>query len=110
MAKTNDLCLCIGNSARSQVAEAFLRTFAGDQRVAHSAGSTPKGLRPCTFQAIAGHRLFWPIDDPSRATGSEAEKSAGFRAVRDQIGQKTQDWLAGLGVPVAAPAQPGGVR
>jgi arsenate reductase len=36
------LILCTGNSCRSQMAEGFLRHFAGDKYEVHSAGTEPK--------------------------------------------------------------------
>lgn len=45
------LFLCTGNSARSQMAEAFLRKY-GDEFEAHSAGLEPKGLNPLTVQVM----------------------------------------------------------
>ena len=46
------LFLCTGNSARSQMAEAFLRTYVGEQFEAYSAGLEPKGLNPLTIQVM----------------------------------------------------------
>jgi arsenate reductase len=52
MDKTKILFLCTGNSARSQMAEAFVRKYAGDHFEAHSAGLEPKGLNPLTVKVM----------------------------------------------------------
>ena len=49
---TRVLFLCTGNSARSQMAEAFLRKYAGDRFEAHSAGLEPRGVNPLTVQVM----------------------------------------------------------
>lgn len=61
--KTRVLFLCTGNSARSQMAEAFLRKYGGDRFEVHSAGLEPKGLNPLTVRVMeevgmdmSGHR------------------------------------------------------
>jgi arsenate reductase (thioredoxin) len=134
--KQRVLFLCTGNSARSQIAEAFLRHYAGDQFEAHSAGLEPKGINPLTmivmeeigismadhtskgvdtylgkvlFQYLitvcekaeqncptmwpgVNQRLRWSFEDPAAFEGSEEEKLARFREVRDQIEQKVRDW------------------
>ncbi|NMB87933.1 MAG: arsenate reductase ArsC [Chloroflexi bacterium] len=136
--KTRVLFLCTGNSARSQMAEAFLRHYAGDHFEVHSAGLEPKGIHPLTVQVMeevglpltgqtsksvsvylgkvlfqylitvcdkaeqncptnwpgVNQRLHWSFEDPAAFEGSDAEKLAGFRQVRDQIDQKVRDWLA----------------
>ncbi|MDZ4771059.1 MAG: arsenate reductase ArsC [Chloroflexota bacterium] len=46
------LFLCTGNSARSQMAEAFMRKLAGDKYEAFSAGMEPKGLHPMTVEVM----------------------------------------------------------
>ena len=46
------LFLCTGNSARSQMAEAFLRKYAGEYFEVHSAGLEPKGVNPFTVQVM----------------------------------------------------------
>ncbi len=136
--KPRVLFLCTGNSARSQMAEAFLRYYAGDQFEVHSAGLEPKGINPLTIQVMneigfpmmehtskgvdnylgkvyfhylitvcdkaekncptiwpgVNYRLHWSFEDPSAFVGSDEEKLARFREVRDQIEQKVQDWAA----------------
>lgn len=50
--KPKVLFLCTGNSARSQMAEGFLRHLAGQKYEALSAGIEPKGLHPLAVQAM----------------------------------------------------------
>ena len=63
MAKKNILVLCTGNSARSQMAEAYLRKASGDRFDVFSAGLDPKEVHPMTIQVMeedgidmSGHR------------------------------------------------------
>jgi len=138
MSKQKILFLCTGNSARSQMAEAFIRKYADDHFEAHSAGLEPKGLNPLTVKVMeevgidlsgqtsksvevylgktlfqylvtvcddadkncptvwpgVSTRLHWSFQDPAAVEGTEAEKLAKFREVRDLIDQKIQNWLA----------------
>lgn len=135
---TRILFLCTGNSARSQMAEAFLRKYAGDRFEAHSAGLKPAGLNPFTIQAMrevgvdisdqtskgvdaylgkvlfqylitvcddadkncptvwpgVNQRMHWSFDDPAAFQGTDGEKLAKFRQVRDLIEEKIKNWLA----------------
>lgn len=138
MSKPIVLFLCTGNSARSQMAEAFLRHYADDRVEVHSAGLEARGMHPLTVRVmrevgidVSGQRskavreylgklavrlaitvclpaeancpiiwpnalghLSWPFDDPAADDGSDEEKLARFRVVRDQIRSKIVDWLA----------------
>lgn len=51
--KKRVLVLCTGNSARSQMAEGWLRHLAGDRFEVASAGTRPAGLNPHAVQAMA---------------------------------------------------------
>ena len=39
-------------------------------------------------------RLHWSFEDPSQATGTEAERLEVFRRVRDMIARTLRNWLA----------------
>jgi len=47
------LVLCTGNRCRSQMAEGWLRHFAGDKAEVCSAGTQPKGLHPKAVEVMA---------------------------------------------------------
>src|SRR3974377_1627622 len=53
MEKPNILILCTGNTARSQMAEAFLKKYAGDRFNIYSAGYEPQEINPHTRTVMA---------------------------------------------------------
>lgn len=138
--KQTVLFVCIHNSARSQMAEAWVNHLYGDRFAAESAGLEPGILNPYVVRVMAeagidiagaatksvytmagsgkqfdyvvtvcdkeaaercpifpgkGRRLHWSFPDPSRSQGSDAEKLAQARAVRDAIRAQIVTWAAG---------------
>jgi arsenate reductase len=129
------LVLCTHNSARSQMAEGFLRALAGDRVEVASAGTEATRVHPLAIRAmdevgidLRGHasktldrfrsqpwdhvitvcdsaaercplfpgparRLHWSFEDPSAVQGTEEERLAAFRRVRDQIQARLRQWL-----------------
>src|SRR5215475_7425319 len=138
MSKQSVLFLCMSNSARSQMAEAFLRKYAGDIFDAHSAGLEPSGVNPLTLQVMnevginisnqrskslevyfgktffhyiitvcddadkncpsawlgIHTRMHWSFEDPDKFVGTEEERLAKFREVRNLIENKIRGWVA----------------
>jgi len=140
--KKRVLFVCVHNSARSQMAEAFLRQMAGDRFEVESAGFEPAPLNPLAVKVMAEAgldisgqkaksvfekyrsgelfdyvisvcdeasaqrcpvfpgitaRLSWSFPDPASFSGSEAEKMAQARQVRDQIRKAIEAWLSRAG-------------
>ena len=50
--KPRVLVLCIENRARSQMTEAFLRKYAGDEFEVHSAGFEPAPIHPYVYRVM----------------------------------------------------------
>ncbi len=132
---TRILVLCIGNSCRSQMAEAFLSRDGGASVAVTSAGTRPSPVRPMTISVLAergidwsaarskamtdfldqpfdvvvtvcaeaaeacpvfpggGRRVHVPFDDPAVVTGSDADRLAAYRRIRDEIEAWAADFV-----------------
>lgn len=51
------LVLCTGNSCRSQIAEGYLRKFAGNKAIVYSAGVESHGINPKAISIMAEDRI-----------------------------------------------------
>jgi arsenate reductase len=131
------LFICVHNSARSQMAEAFLKEIFGHNFEPHSAGLEPGKLNPLAVEAMreigidisqnktqsvfdvfrsgelfayvitvcdessadscpiftgVTQRLHWSFPDPAALTGTDEERLAGTRKIRDQIRARLEMW------------------
>jgi len=136
--KAKVLLLCTSDSARSQMAEAFVQHLAGEWLDPHSAGLDPQSVNPLTIRAMQevgidishqtsksvrvymgtahfdylitvcqhaeencpttflglGPKLHWGFDEAAAFEGSDKDKLAKFREVRDLINTQVKAWLA----------------
>ncbi len=67
------LVLCTGNSCRSQIAEGFLRHFAGNKATIYSAGVETHGVNPKAIQVMAEDGI-----DISSHTSNNVNEYAGI--------------------------------
>jgi arsenate reductase len=145
--KPKVLFICVHNSARSQMGEAWLNSICGEFFEAHSAGLEPGRLNPLAVEVMreAGidiskkktqavfdvfksgqlfshvitvcdessaekcpifpgptKRLHWSFADPSQVPGTDKEKLARVREIRDEIREKIENWCAEVCVPETA--------
>jgi len=54
----------------------------------------------CPYFPGAKNRLHWSLEDPSKTEGSEEERLAVFRRVRDELGERIERELAQSGAEV----------
>ncbi len=51
----------------------------------------------CPLTSAPVQRMHWPIDDPARAQGTEAEIMNEFRRARDEIRSKVEQFISEIG-------------
>ena len=139
MEKVRIMFVCIHNSARSQMCEAFVRHIAGDRFDVHSSGIEAGRLNPLVVQTMEeigvsmegqyaktakeyvqrgeafdyvvtvcdesnaercpmfpgkSERMHWGFPDPSAVVGTDDEKLAQIRPIRDAIKKRVTSWLS----------------
>jgi arsenate reductase (thioredoxin) len=72
--------------------------FLGKMRVNHLIIVCENAQQSCPriFPGMM-NKEYWPFDDPPAFPGTDEEKLAKFREVRDQIDERIQQWLAARG-------------
>lgn len=58
-----------------------------------------KAAEACPFFPGPAQRIHWFYDDPAAVAGSEEERMAAFRAIRDDLRTRIAEWLASLSSP-----------
>ncbi len=102
------LFVCVHNSARSQMAEAYLRKYGEKRFVVESAGLEPGTINPLVVAVMkeegidlsgmqTNSGLHWPFDDPSKAMRTQEEKLSQVRRVRDEIRRQVLLFLQSTG-------------
>ncbi|CAN5814230.1 arsenate reductase ArsC [soil metagenome] len=66
--------------------------YAG-QRFDYAINVCDDATEPCPYFPNAEHQLHWRFDDPGAASGSEAERLAVFRRVRDEIAARVDEFV-----------------
>jgi len=135
------LFVCTHNSARSQMAEAFLNDLGAGRFQAEGAGLEPREINPLAvevmkklgydlsgrkgssiFEFFKEGRLYdyviyvcsketedrcpvfpgvrktinWPFPDPAKLEGTQEEKVAGTRKIRDAIRARIEEWIESI--------------
>lgn len=80
LGRPNILFLCSANSARSLMAEAFLRHYGGDRWNAHSAGLHSKGVNPLTIAVLKEKNI-----DTSKLNSKDSRHYLGKVSVKQAI-------------------------
>jgi arsenate reductase (thioredoxin) len=139
--KIKVLFVCVHNSARSQMAEAFLNNLAGDKFYAESAGIEPGTLNPVVVKVMqeigidisrnktkgvfdfykegrrynyvitvcdqsaaekcpiflgVSEKISWNFEDPAGFIGTENERLARTRIIRDKIKESVLEFIKNI--------------
>ncbi|HUP83351.1 MAG TPA: arsenate reductase ArsC [Candidatus Limnocylindria bacterium] len=66
----------------------------GGQRFDYAVTVCDDAREACPYYANASHQIHWGFDDPAAAGGSEEERMAVFRRVRDEIAARIDEFVS----------------
>jgi arsenate reductase len=70
-----------------------IREYLGKVHFGYLITVCDRAEQSCPIFPGMGVRLHWPFEDPAAFEGSEEEKLAKFREIRDQIEARVKAWL-----------------
>ncbi|HSD82531.1 MAG TPA: arsenate reductase ArsC [Anaerolineae bacterium] len=95
----NEIGLDVSDGRSKDVME-----FLGKVHVSYVITVCSNAEERCPIFPFSTQRLHWPFEDPAAFQGTDEEKLAKFREVRDLINQHLRAWLSEQGIqPVALP-------
>lgn len=83
----------LGLNSEGQYAKDLMTFWGGKYHFTYLITVCDKAEAKCPIFPFATRRLYWPFEDPSSFEGSDEEKLAKFRQVRDQIAAKIREWV-----------------
>jgi arsenate reductase len=69
----------------------------GGERFDYAVTVCDEATEACPYYANAAHQVHWGFDDPAAATGTEDERLAVFRRVRDEICAQIDEFVSAAG-------------
>jgi len=76
--------------------------FLGQLHVSYVVTVCSNAEERCPIFPFSTQRLHWPFEDPAAFQGTDAEKVAKFREVRDLIDERIRAWLGEQQIQLAA--------
>jgi len=70
-----------------------LSTYLGKMNFDYLITVCSNAEKKCPYFPGMGKRMHWPFEDPAALIGSDEEKTAKFREIREQIEKRIKSWL-----------------